>query len=541
MQRYDVFGLTSLIERGLSRKLELIENALNTMDSSLEPITIVENYAFVVNTKNAQLYRFSYEVNEGNVRFSNPVPFELDTDLSRFENTSKKLVRNIVEAISENKEEDVDFFKAKWIENQRQKFVLESKLGLGIGSKSKYISNAKKIVAESVASVRGAKSLIYKNRSNSLLESLLKDGEITVSEREQGSVDENASRKQLIFTKIVEYRNSAKSLVESPVFKGYVENLYNKVDIDEAVEFIATNYQELFTLSLAEQTEIFYSILEKTGKPDLVTVVEGVLAVGQYVLNNKEISEDLMKLSALVGADKENFHKRMNLIEDEINSRTFTLNDLKVLQGVLESIIKAPSEFLAAEFVVEARKALYRISSMVESGNVDDSIVSRAINLVSQFYPQTIGEAKEKKKDAYKEFFDSKLTKYNVSSPDELSDEEKKKFFDEIESEWKADDEKAKGKKKEDPNADKTIWDGVNEQTGFPEGSLEKIVAKSKSKKKAEIETAPIDNEDEVNAIDNADKGKNDDGDEDDFVDLKKKGKKKEEMTDDEIVESFLK
>ncbi len=38
--------------------------------------------------------------------------------------------------------------------------------------------------------------------------------------------------------------------------------------------------------------------------------------------------------------------------------------------------------------------------------------------------------------DKYQEFFDKKLESYDVSSPAELSDEDKSKFFDEIEVEW---------------------------------------------------------------------------------------------------------
>ncbi len=36
----------------------------------------------------------------------------------------------------------------------------------------------------------------------------------------------------------------------------------------------------------------------------------------------------------------------------------------------------------------------------------------------------------------YQKFFNKKLKKWGVSSPAELSDEDKKKFFDEIEREW---------------------------------------------------------------------------------------------------------
>jgi hypothetical protein len=41
----------------------------------------------------------------------------------------------------------------------------------------------------------------------------------------------------------------------------------------------------------------------------------------------------------------------------------------------------------------------------------------------------------------YKTFFAQKLKKYGVNEPDELSDEDKKKFFDEIDAEWEGEKE----------------------------------------------------------------------------------------------------
>ena len=49
----------------------------------------------------------------------------------------------------------------------------------------------------------------------------------------------------------------------------------------------------------------------------------------------------------------------------------------------------------------------------------------------------------EGSKEEYQKFFDKKLAKYKVDSPEDLSDEEKKKFFNEIDKEWKGDNEKA--------------------------------------------------------------------------------------------------
>lgn len=58
-------------------------------------------------------------------------------------------------------------------------------------------------------------------------------------------------------------------------------------------------------------------------------------------------------------------------------------------------------------------------------------------------------ESKEtiKEETEYQKFFAKKLEKFGVKSPAELSDEDKKKFFSEIENEWE-------GEKEEKPKAD---------------------------------------------------------------------------------------
>jgi len=50
-------------------------------------------------------------------------------------------------------------------------------------------------------------------------------------------------------------------------------------------------------------------------------------------------------------------------------------------------------------------------------------------------------EEQSDKQKAYQEFFEKTLKKYGVKSPSELSDEDKKKFFDEVDAGWNADDE----------------------------------------------------------------------------------------------------
>ena len=63
-----------------------------------------------------------------------------------------------------------------------------------------------------------------------------------------------------------------------------------------------------------------------------------------------------------------------------------------------------------------------------------------------------------KEETEYQKFFAKKLEKFGVSNPAELSDEDKKKFYDEIEAEWEGNDEKPEA---DDVNEAKNI---VNEK-----------------------------------------------------------------------------
>ncbi|UOK16687.1 DNA ligase I [Vibrio phage phiKT1024] len=59
---------------------------------------------------------------------------------------------------------------------------------------------------------------------------------------------------------------------------------------------------------------------------------------------------------------------------------------------------------------------------------------------MKQTFREFLEESMDDKK-AYQMYFDKMLKKYNVESPEELSDEDKKKFFDEVDKGWKADKE----------------------------------------------------------------------------------------------------
>jgi len=64
------------------------------------------------------------------------------------------------------------------------------------------------------------------------------------------------------------------------------------------------------------------------------------------------------------------------------------------------------------------------------------------LNKIDMFVGYTVEDINEETE--YQKFFKKKLKAYNISSPSELDDEKKKKFFDEIKKEWTS----GKGEKK---------------------------------------------------------------------------------------------
>ena len=58
---------------------------------------------------------------------------------------------------------------------------------------------------------------------------------------------------------------------------------------------------------------------------------------------------------------------------------------------------------------------------------------------------QTFKSIIEGSKEEYQKFFNKTLKKYGVTSPADLSDEEKKKFYDEIDAGWEGDNELEEG------------------------------------------------------------------------------------------------
>ena len=64
-----------------------------------------------------------------------------------------------------------------------------------------------------------------------------------------------------------------------------------------------------------------------------------------------------------------------------------------------------------------------------------------ASGMVGEKYDEVEEDEKIEEDSEYQEFFSKKLEKWGVKSPSELDKDDKKKFFDEIDAEWKGEKE----------------------------------------------------------------------------------------------------
>mgnify|MGYP001179742463 CR=1 FL=1 len=84
----------------------------------------------------------------------------------------------------------------------------------------------------------------------------------------------------------------------------------------------------------------------------------------------------------------------------------------------------------------------------------------------------------EGSKEEYKKFFDAKLKKYDVKSPAELSDADKKKFYDEIDAEWESDSEEDGDKEKGESVQEYIKHDGTKRRCAGGDGRRRAVKAK---------------------------------------------------------------
>ena len=110
-----------------------------------------------------------------------------------------------------------------------------------------------------------------------------------------------------------------------------------------------------------------------------------------------------------------------------------------ILMGNMSDAV-AQTEYMLYEKVNDRIKEMKVLTASVVYNNDDGE------------YDVEIIDEGDKDGPEYKKFFRLALKKFGASTPDDLSDDQKKKFFDYVDKNWKSDAEEATGK--DDPDED---------------------------------------------------------------------------------------
>jgi len=134
--------------------------------------------------------------------------------------------------------------------------------------------------------------------------------------------------------------------------------------------------------------------------------------------------------------DKENLVRRAERDKESLKRRAE--RDKERAKGKKESIVQKVMEYIKADG--KRRKCAGGDGRRTENHDCD-KVHSDMTHKEWEASQDTPKDEASGGKEAYKKFFDAKLKKYGVKSPAELSDDDKKKFYDEIDAEWEGDNE----------------------------------------------------------------------------------------------------
>tara|TARA_Y100000034_G_C6674253_1_gene296167 strand:+ start:36 stop:563 length:528 start_codon:yes stop_codon:yes gene_type:complete len=115
-----------------------------------------------------------------------------------------------------------------------------------------------------------------------------------------------------------------------------------------------------------------------------------------------------------------------------------------ILMGNMSDAV-AQTEYMLYEKVNDRIKEMKVLTASVVYNNDDGE------------YDVEIIDEGDKDGPEYKKFFRLALKKFGASTPDDLSDDQKKKFFDYVDKNWKSDAEEATGKDDPDEDDEKAV------------------------------------------------------------------------------------
>lgn len=252
-----------------------------------------------------------------------------------------------------------------------------------------------------------------------------------------------------------ELKKNLDMIIETKVSEQVTERL------DEEKEKLNEFYEEKFDEYKDEITEKFSDFVDD--------VIEEEIKLPDYVkefARKGELYEDVI----------ETLKSKIAIDEATVNDETIEIlqeakSDIEDLREKVDSLMESNMEYkkdakdmALALYIMESLEGLTsrerkKVLSVIENMDIRDK---NDADEKIEFVIETILENKDYDEDededeyedededemnegtTYKEFFENMLDKYDVDEPDELDDKTRKKFWDEIDREWKSKKEKKK-------------------------------------------------------------------------------------------------
>ena len=138
--------------------------------------------------------------------------------------------------------------------------------------------------------------------------------------------------------------------------------------------------------------------------------------------------------------DKENATRRAETDKEQAKRRADREKDLEKQKdkSKKESLIQKVAEYITKD---GARKKCAGGDSRRTENHDCDKVHSGMSHDEWEASKDTPKDEATGDKEAYKKFFNAKLKKYGVTSPSQLKGDDEKKFYDEVDAEWKGDNE----------------------------------------------------------------------------------------------------
>ena len=480
----------------------------NTVNSITEAVVFIKN---TIGVDASGVYVSEMEDEQEEAKEKEDTIKEMDTELENLE-AKKKEVGEAIERVEEGSDAYERYIQLDILISEKMVEVAKKKKDVldGVSEENK-IKSLEFIKINNVEHSGQGKGAIHTKIMNAFSKSF--DEGVKLCKKMKLKFEHNKDRGILKVYGSGDYSfkfNALVSINESQTF-----GTFNITDENALLEVI----QKLIKKTKGLSSKIKDAI--KTGRVNEKEVITESTHFGKISDSNA-----LLELIVKVSKKSKNFSKKVldQLTNESQTFGTFNITDENALLEVIQKLIKK-TKGLSSKIKDAIKTGRVNekevITESTHFGKISDSnallelivkVSKKSKKFSKKVLDQLTNEA-EGGKEAYQKFLDDKLKGMGKDSLADLSDEETKKFFEEVDKEWKADDETSESDDSvDDKDSEDKDEDDANESDDDKEDD-------SEDKNEDDANESEDDKEDDSEDKDEDDANESDDDKEDDSED----------------------